>query len=93
MDTGRRNDARRRLCIAFARETFTFRFADAPERFVALFREFYGPTMNAFAAAQQAGKAAQLQGELEQLFRAQNRAGRADHTEIPATFLRVTVRR
>lgn len=78
--------------IAFARETFTFRFAGSPEQFVALFRDFYGPTMNAFAAAAQNGKAAQLQAELEQLFRAQNRATTSDRTEIPATFLRVTVR-
>ena len=77
--------------VSFARDTYTFNFDGAPTRFVALFREFYGPTMNAFAAAERNGRAAELQQELEALFVRQNRAPEAGKTSIPATFLRVTV--
>jgi hypothetical protein len=59
--------------------------------FVADFRDYYGPTMNAFAAAEQSGKAAELQQELEALFERQNRSEVKGATVIPATFLRVTV--
>jgi ubiquinone/menaquinone biosynthesis C-methylase UbiE len=34
--------------ISFNRETFTFRADFSPAHFVSLFRDFYGPTMNAF---------------------------------------------
>ena len=54
------------------------------------FRRYYGPTMNAFAAAEQNGKAAELQKELEELFERQNQNTNGA-TSIPATFLRVTV--
>jgi hypothetical protein len=47
--------------------------------------------MNAFAAAEQSGKAADLQQELEALFERQNRSEVKGATVIPATFLRVTV--
>jgi hypothetical protein len=77
--------------ISFARDTFTFNFPGPPSGFVAEFRNFYGPTMNAFAAAEQNNRAANLQTELEELFNRQNKSPRADATSIPATFLRVTV--
>jgi SAM-dependent methyltransferase len=77
--------------ISFIRDTFTFNFDGPPERFVDEFRTFYGPTMNAFAAADKDGRAADLQKELEELFRSQNTSAHA--TSIPATFLRVTVAR
>ena len=48
--------------------------------------------MNAFAAAEQGGKAMDLQQELEALFQRQNRSLNGV-TSIPATFLRVTVAR
>ena len=54
-------------------------------------RQFYGPTMNAFEAAERNGRAGELEAELTSLFEAQNRGG--EHTEIPATFLKVTVDR
>ena len=60
---------------------------------VADFRNYYGPTMNAFAAANQSGKAADLQQELQTLFESQNRSGVKGTTSIPATFLRVIVAR
>lgn len=77
--------------ISFERKTFTFRANYGPEAFVQKFRDFYGPTMNAFAAAEKDGKERQLQAELEALFFAQNRSGSDSSTSIPATFLMVTV--
>src|SRR6266545_1197217 len=75
--------------ISFARDTFTFNFPGTPSAFVDEFRKYYGPTMNAFEAADKKGKAATLQKELEELFNSQNKSQAA--TSIPATFLRVTV--
>ncbi len=77
--------------ISFARDTFTFNTSRTPSEFLAAFRTYYGPTMNAFEAAEQNGRAADLQKELEDLFNSQNRSQRKDATSIPATFLRVTV--
>jgi SAM-dependent methyltransferase len=75
--------------ISFASDSFTFNFPSAPSAFVDEFRRYYGPTMNAFEAAEKNGRAADLQKELEELFASQNKS--ADATSIPATFLRVTV--
>ena len=77
--------------ISFVRDTFVFNFDGPPAQFVAAFRDYYGPTMNAFAAAEASGRAADLQKELEALFTNQNAS--ATVTSIPATFLRVTVAR
>ena len=77
--------------ISFARDTFTFNYPTAPATLVGAFRDYYGPTMNAFEAAQKNGRAADLQRELEDLFNRQNQSPRKDATSIPATFLRVTV--
>ena len=77
--------------ISFVRDTFSFNYPDAPSDLVALFRKFYGPTMNAFEAAERNGRSADLQKELEDLFNSQNKSPRKDATSIPATFLRVTV--
>ncbi len=77
--------------VSFARATYTFNFPGTPTEFVAAFRNFYGPTMNAFEAADKNGKAADLQRELEELFTAQNKSTRQGLTSIPATYLRVTV--
>src|SRR6266403_2282011 len=77
--------------ISFARDTFIFNFAGAPSAFVDEFRKYYGPTMNAFEAAEKNGRAADLQRELEELFASQNKSPSKDATSIPATFLRVTV--
>jgi hypothetical protein len=48
--------------------------------------------MNAFEAAQKAGKAEALQDELDLLFNRQNQDSTNGATTIPAAFLRVTVR-
>src|SRR5437764_8271988 len=77
--------------ISFARNTFTFNFPGTPSAFVDEFRKYYGPTMNAFEAAEKNGRAAELQRELEELFASQNKSASKDATSIPATFLRVTV--
>ena len=75
--------------ISFARDTFTFNFPGTPSAFVDEFRKYYGPTMNAFEAAEKQGRAAELQKQLEELFNSQNKSQGA--TSIPATFLRVMV--
>ena len=77
--------------ISFDRDTFTFNYNGDPAGFVEDFKNFYGPTMNAFDAAEKNGKSADLQRELVDLFTAQNR-GTGGTTSIPATFLRVTVK-
>jgi ubiquinone/menaquinone biosynthesis C-methylase UbiE len=79
--------------ISFSRETFTFEAPFSPAEFVSRFRNYYGPTMNAFEAAEKNGKASQLQNELEELFNSQNKSCNESTTSIPATFLRVTVTR
>ena len=77
--------------IAFKRDRYVFNFASTPAEAVDDFRRYYGPTMNAFDAAEKNGRAAELQKELVDLFERQNQSGRPDRTTIPATFLRVTV--
>ncbi len=77
--------------ISFARDTFTFNYTGSPAALVDEFRKYYGPTMNAFEAAETQGRAADLQQELEGLFTRQNQSPCNDATSIPATFLRVTI--
>ena len=78
--------------ISTVKDTFHFVSPDkGPKDVVELFRRFYGPTMNAFEAAQNSGKVEDLHNQLLELAKAQNK--RTDGgTSIPATFLRVTVR-
>jgi ubiquinone/menaquinone biosynthesis C-methylase UbiE len=77
--------------VSFVRDTYSFNTPAAPATLVDAFKRYYGPTMNAFEAAEKNGRAASLQTELEALFEAQNKASSRDATSIPATFLRVTV--
>jgi SAM-dependent methyltransferase len=77
--------------ITCVKDTYTFNASVPPAAYVADFRSYYGPTMNAFAAADQNGKSAELQHELEALFERQNTSEINGATSIPATFLRVTV--
>jgi SAM-dependent methyltransferase len=74
--------------IACTRETWSFVFDGPPEELLATFRDYYGPTMNAYAAAEADGRGAELHSELKWLFEAQNTAGDGK-TSIPATYLRV----
>lgn len=77
--------------ISFARENFTFNAPYTSDEFVKTFKNYYGPTMNAFEAAEKNGKAEALQSELEELFRSQNKSRDKNTTLISATFLKVTV--
>jgi len=77
--------------ISFCRDTYTFTSPGPPSAFVADLIHCYGPTMNAFDAAEQSGKAANLQQELEALCERENRSQAKGATSIPATFLKVTV--
>lgn len=79
--------------ISFIRDTYTFDFSGAPSELLALFRKYYGPTMNAFEAAEKNGQGVTLLKELESLFTSQNKSSSKDATLIPATFLRATVER
>ncbi len=77
--------------ITCSEETYTFNFNGPPTGFLDAFRRYYGPTMNAFEAAEKNGRSDELRSELEDLFTRHNRSGRADFTSIPATFLLVKV--
>jgi len=77
--------------ISFSRETFTFNAPYAPVEFVRIFRNYYGPIMNAFEAAEKNNKAAMLQWELVELFNSQNQSPYQGQMSIPATYLMVTV--
>ena len=77
--------------VAFARDTFVFDMAAPPAEVVDLFRLYYGPTMNAFDAAQSNGREGALREELVALFERQNTSSDKAATALPATFLRVTV--
>ena len=77
--------------ISVERITWMFDHPGTPSNFLADFRDFYGPTMNAYAAAAADGREAELHAELDALFNEQNTSG--DATSIPATFLKVTVQR
>jgi ubiquinone/menaquinone biosynthesis C-methylase UbiE len=78
--------------ISLTRDTFRFVAADKkPEQIIDMFRRYYGPTMNAYEAAEKTGKVDELHTQLVELAKSQNTV---DHgsTSIPATFLKVTVR-
>ena len=78
--------------ISMVKDVFTFTAPDkSPADLIDLFKRFYGPTMNAFEAAQKSGAEADLQRQLVELAEAQNKAT-GGGTSISATFLRVTVR-
>jgi len=77
--------------ITCAPETYTFEYPAAPEELLAVFRTYYGPTMNAFAAADADGRTEDLQQELAALFTSQNTSQDPDTTSIPATYLQVSV--
>jgi hypothetical protein len=77
--------------ISMVKDTYHFMSPKkSPADFVELFRRFYGPTMNAFEAAEQTGKVEELHSQLLNLAKAQNTSANGG-TSIPATFLRVTV--
>lgn len=76
--------------LAFARDRFTFHCPGDATHFIETFRRFYGPTMNAYAAAEQSGRAEALHRRLIEL--AEAHATKTEHgIAVTATFLRVTV--
>jgi SAM-dependent methyltransferase len=77
--------------ISCDRDTFVFNPPVPPSEFLSQFRSYYGPTMNAFDAAEASGRADELLRELDELFNEQNQSPNTELTSIPATFLRVTV--
>ena len=78
--------------ISLVKDTYSFISPDkSPTDVIELFRRFYGPTMNAFEAAQKTGRVEELHKQLLELATAQNKSTDRG-TSIPATFLRVTVR-
>ena len=77
--------------ISMVKDTFDFTSPDkSPADLIESFRRFYGPTMNAFEAAEKSGKVEELHNQLLELANAQNTSTDGG-TSIPATFLRVTV--
>lgn len=79
--------------VEMAKDTFHFRAPDkTPEDLIEIFRLYYGPTMNAFEAAEKNGQAGELRRQLVEQANAANRA-KDGGFEIAATFMRVTVRR
>ena len=77
--------------VSIERDTFRFLTPGlSPAELIDLFRKFYGPTMNAFEAAEKNGRTEELRGQLVKMAEAQNRA--TSGTDISATFMRVTVR-
>ena len=77
--------------ISMVKDTYYFASPDkSPAQFIDLFENYYGPTMNAVAAAQKNGKEQELHEQLVDLANSQNKTKDAG-TFIPATFMRVIV--
>jgi ubiquinone/menaquinone biosynthesis C-methylase UbiE len=99
MTWGMENQVMERFCqagalrekISMVKDTYQFVAPEkGPTQFIATFRHFYGPTMNAFEAAEKTGRATELHDELVELAMSQNMSANGG-TIIPATFLRVSV--
>ena len=78
--------------ISMVKDTFSFIASKQSTTYIVeKFRRFYGPTMNAFEAAEQNGNVEELHKQLLDLAKSHDK-GTGGDTSIPATFLRVTVR-
>lgn len=77
--------------ISFERASYRFNFPGRPSELLAEFRNYYGPTINAFEAAAASGRESELRSELEALFNEHNVNGSRPPTSISATYLRVSV--
>jgi ubiquinone/menaquinone biosynthesis C-methylase UbiE len=78
--------------ISMVKDTYLFISPDkSPSQVIDSFRRFYGPTMNAYEAAEKNGKIEDLHQQLLELAKAQNTSNGRGGTSIPATFLRVTL--
>ena len=77
--------------ISMSEDTYHFHSPDkTPAQFIESFRRFYGPTMNAFEAAEKSGRTEELRSQLVELATTQNKSSNGG-TSIAATFLRVTI--
>jgi ubiquinone/menaquinone biosynthesis C-methylase UbiE len=78
--------------VSMVKDRYHFQSPEkSPADFIDSFRRFYGPTMNAFEAAQKSGTVDELHRQLLELATEHNKT--ADKgISVPATFLRVTVR-
>ena len=77
--------------ISMVKDTYQFIAPDkTPAQVIDTFRRYYGPTMNAFEAAEKSGRLQELLEQLVELAKSQNKSNNGC-TQIPATFLRVTV--
>jgi ubiquinone/menaquinone biosynthesis C-methylase UbiE len=77
--------------ISMVKDAYSFISADkSPARFIELLERYYGPTMNAYDAAQKNGKVDELHLQLLEVAKTQNKSSEAS-TSMPATFMRVTV--
>lgn len=77
--------------ISMAKDTFSFNSPEkSPDSVVDLFRRYYGPTMNAYEAAENAGKVDELHRQILELANSHNKKVDGS-TFISSTFLRVTV--
>jgi SAM-dependent methyltransferase len=77
--------------ITCERTLFLFESPRTPAEYLEDFRDFYGPTMNAYAAAAADGREADLHDELMALVDEHNTAEPGEGTRIEAAYLRVTV--
>jgi ubiquinone/menaquinone biosynthesis C-methylase UbiE len=76
--------------ISIVKDTFLFTSRNGSADFIETFRKFYGPTMNAFEAAEKNGKLEELHTQLLELAKSENKATDGG-TSISATFARVSV--
>jgi hypothetical protein len=77
--------------ISMTKDTYHFVSSDkSAAQFIDLFCRYYGPTMNAVEAAEKNGKVEELRSQLLDLAKSHNQSSNGG-TNIPATFLRVTV--
>ena len=98
---GREDEVRNRFvaagvpadAVSFARKPYAFRTDGTPAALLDDFINFYGPTMNAVAAAEMTGKGDELKQRLRALFEGQNTSADPARTEIVATYLQVSVAR
>jgi SAM-dependent methyltransferase len=77
--------------ISFLVDTYRFNHAAPPSDYVDAFRKYYGPTMNAYDAAEKGGRGDQLHKELVALFTNHNTSPDKNATVMTANYLRVTV--
>jgi ubiquinone/menaquinone biosynthesis C-methylase UbiE len=76
--------------ISMVKDVFRFTAADkTPAQLIDIFRNFYGPTMNAFEAAEKNGRTDELYGQLVAVAEAHN-TNTSGGVTIGSTFMRVT---